>query len=70
MGTGGTTKPLSEDHKPTDEGEKNRIEAAGGTVSWKRVDGDLAVSRALGDFQYKTRPDLPAEQQKVGGGEE
>jgi hypothetical protein len=24
----------------------------------------------LGDFQYKTRPDLPAEQQKVGGGEE
>lgn len=66
MGTEGITKPLSEDHKPTDEGEKNRIEAAGGSVSWKRVDGDLAVSRALGDFQYKTRPDLPAEQQKVG----
>lgn len=72
MGTGGITKPLSEDHKPTDEGEKMRIEAAGGSVSWKRVDGDLAVSRALGDFQYKTRSDLPAEQQKVrgeGGGE-
>jgi serine/threonine protein phosphatase PrpC len=65
MGTGGGTKPLSEDHKPNDEGEKKRIEAAGGVVSWKRVDGDLAVSRALGDFQYKTRPDLPAEQQKV-----
>lgn len=65
MGTGGTTKPLSEDHKPTDEGEKKRIESAGGTVQWKRVDGDLAVSRALGDFQYKTRPDLPAEEQKV-----
>lgn len=65
MGTGGSTKPLSEDHKPTDEEELKRIEGAGGTVSWKRVDGDLAVSRALGDFQYKNRPDLPAEKQKV-----
>jgi protein phosphatase 1B len=34
-------------------------------VQWKRVDGDLAVSRALGDFQYKNRPDLPADKQKV-----
>lgn len=65
MGTNSGTKPLSEDHKPSDEGEKKRIEAAGGTVTWKRVDGDLAVSRALGDFQYKTREDLPPEQQKV-----
>ena len=65
MGTGGGTKPLSEDHKPTDEGERKRIEDAGGSVSWKRVDGDLAVSRALGDFQYKRRGDLIAEQQKV-----
>jgi serine/threonine protein phosphatase PrpC len=56
---------MSEDHKPYDEIEKKRIEAAGGSVQWKRVDGDLAVSRALGDFQYKTRNDLPAVQQKV-----
>ena len=34
-------------------------------VSMKRVDGDLAVSRSLGDFQYKERDDLPPEQQKV-----
>lgn len=65
LGTGGRTVPLSEDHKPYDEGERKRIEAAGGCVQWKRVDGDLAVSRAFGDFQYKTRADLPAEQQKV-----
>lgn len=65
MGTGGATKPLSEDHKPTDEKESKRVAAAGGSVWNKRVDGDLAVSRALGDFEFKERPDLPAEQQKV-----
>lgn len=58
-------KPLSADHKPYDEAEKKRIETAGGCVQWKRVDGDLAVSRAFGDFQYKNRPDLPARNQKV-----
>merc|ERR1712146_17189 len=53
------------DHKPQDEVERTRIEKAGGIVQVKRVDGDLAVSRAFGDFQYKTRTDLPPEQQKV-----
>lgn len=65
LGTAGQTKPLSEDHKPNDEIERKRIENAGGCVQWKRVDGDLAVSRAMGDFQYKNRPDLPAKDQKV-----
>lgn len=65
IGTGGSTVPLSEDHKPQDDIERMRIEKAGGTIQWKRVDGDLAVSRAFGDFQYKTRPDLPPEEQKV-----
>jgi serine/threonine protein phosphatase PrpC len=65
IGTGASTVPLSEDHKPQDDIERMRIEKAGGTIQWKRVDGDLAVSRAFGDFQYKTRPDLPPEEQKV-----
>ncbi|GMI23537.1 hypothetical protein TeGR_g179, partial [Tetraparma gracilis] len=59
------TVPLSFDHKPFHPEELTRIDNAGGYVSMKRVDGDLAVSRALGDFQYKDREDLPAEQQKV-----
>ena len=63
--TGGETIPLSYDHKPFHAQELQRIDKAGGYVSMKRVDGDLAVSRALGDFQYKDRPDLPAEEQKV-----
>lgn len=49
----GKNMELSFDHKPWKDEERDRIEAAGGCVSMKRVDGELAVSRALGDFQYK-----------------
>eukprot|EP01103_Thecamoeba_quadrilineata_P015538 TRINITY_DN4944_c0_g1_i1.p1 TRINITY_DN4944_c0_g1~~TRINITY_DN4944_c0_g1_i1.p1 ORF type:complete len:596 (-),score=106.06 TRINITY_DN4944_c0_g1_i1:21-1808(-) len=44
---------LSEMHKPTNENEKQRIEAAGGQIFGGRVFGSLAVSRALGDAEYK-----------------
>lgn len=63
--TGGYTVQLSFDHKPQNEEERNRIEAAGGYISMKRVDGDLAVSRGLGDFQFKASPELPPDRQKV-----
>ena len=56
---------LSSDHKPYNEGEQRRIEAAGGTVTMRRVNGDLAVSRALGDFTYKHSTHLPATHQQV-----
>lgn len=65
IGTNGTAKPLSDDHKPYGEIEKLRIEKAGGFVQWNRVDGDLAVSRALGDFSYKNRSDFEAKDQKI-----
>ncbi|XP_015431164.1 PREDICTED: probable protein phosphatase 2C T23F11.1 [Dufourea novaeangliae] len=45
--------PLSRDHKPTLEDERERIEAAGGWVAFNRVNGQLALSRALGDFMFK-----------------
>jgi serine/threonine protein phosphatase PrpC len=41
---------------------------AGGYVLMGRVCGNLAVSRALGDYDYKDRPDLPQDMQKVGAG--
>lgn len=51
------------DHKPVNEQERLRIEKAGGTVMMQRVNGSLAVSRALGDFDYKRSSDLaPIEQ--------
>lgn len=45
--------PLSYDHKPDDEEEERRVREAGGYVSGGRVEGDLAVSRGLGDFRFK-----------------
>lgn len=61
----GIVKPLSFDHKPTNEGEKNRIVNAGGFVDMGRVNGNLALSRGIGDFEFKDSKNLPAEEQAV-----
>lgn len=45
--------PLSHDHKPDNADEDRRIRLAGGFVAGGRVEGDLAVSRGLGDFRFK-----------------
>lgn len=60
-----TAKDLSVDHKPDDPGELARIEASGNYVEQGRVNGRLALSRALGDFEYKNNADLPAKKQAV-----
>jgi protein phosphatase 1G len=59
--------PLSYDHKPSHVTERERIVAAGGFVSdiggICRVNGNLSLSRAIGDLRYKTNTDLePAAQ--------
>ena len=48
---------MSHDHKPDDPGEMKRIKADGGFVEDGRVQGIIAVSRAIGDWEYKN-PDL------------
>jgi len=52
---------LSKDHKPDDYNEKDRITKAGGTVMMGRVNGNLNLSRALGDFEYKANNKLKPE---------
>ena len=44
---------MSVDHKPDDPEERKRIYNANGFVEESRVNGMLALSRALGDFEYK-----------------
>ena len=67
--------PMSTDHKPALVGfvrdvdvqqeEKDRICKAGGFVMNNRVNGDLAVSRTLGDFTYKGNQGLHPTLQSV-----
>jgi len=60
---GGSPALATQDHKPSNEIEKERIQNAGGSVMIQRVNGSLAVSRALGDFEYKNvEGRLPTEQ--------
>lgn len=60
---------LSDDHKPENPLERQRILGAGGRVvkvgPCHRVDGNLNLSRALGDFHLKANRELPPESQKV-----
>lgn len=56
---------LSVDHKPDDPEEARRIYAANGFVEESRVNGMLALSRALGDFEYKQNKLLKAKDQAV-----
>ncbi|XP_062966754.1 probable protein phosphatase 1N [Cynocephalus volans] len=55
----------TEDHRPLRPRERERIQDAGGTICRRRVEGSLAVSRALGDFAYKEAPGRPPELQLV-----
>jgi serine/threonine protein phosphatase PrpC len=59
LASGSEAIAMSNDHKPYNEVERQRIEASGGFVCGHgRVCGNLAVSRGFGDFEYKRRGDL------------
>lgn len=62
---GGEAFPMSSDHKPVNPGEQHRIERAGGYVWNRRVNGVLALSRAIGDFSFKANSVVSWEQQAV-----
>jgi protein phosphatase 1G len=60
--------PLSSDHKPDNQSEKERIERAGGQVVCGRVIKDnkkINISRAFGDHLYKSNSSLPQKEQMV-----
>jgi serine/threonine protein phosphatase PrpC len=57
----GKSVALSSDHKPDLPAEKERIEKAGGYVHNGRVNNSLALSRSLGDFEFKHFSSRPYE---------
>ncbi len=61
----GRATELSKDHKPDNEIELRRINKAGGAVVEGRVDGNLNLSRALGDLRYKTNKALKPQEQMI-----
>ncbi|CAF1117109.1 unnamed protein product [Rotaria sordida] len=65
VSTDGRILLATKDHKPSDQAERQRIQEAGGTVLIQRVNGSLAVSRALGDFEYKNNSNRRPDQQLV-----
>ncbi|WP_411023006.1 PP2C family serine/threonine-protein phosphatase, partial [Salmonella sp. s51228] len=65
LSSDGNVFELSYDHKPNNDIEMQRINKAGGYVEFNRVNGNLALSRALGDFTYKTNETILAEDQIV-----
>ena len=64
-GTPNDVVTLAYDHKPENEGERARIEKAGGHVENNRTNGNLAMSRALGDYVYKNVAGKPMDEQLV-----
>lgn len=63
---GGATEPMSYDHKPMHDGEMKRITEAGGFVNqFGRVNGNLNLSRSIGDLKYKQVPNISAAAQMI-----
>lgn len=65
MGKAGKAVEMSIDHKPESQIEIDRIEKAGSTITDGRVDGNLNLTRSLGDLKYKQRENLKAEEQAI-----
>jgi len=69
----GQAVPLSEDHKPNCPLERQRIMRAGGTIERSaygkvvqfRVNGNLNLSRSIGDLEYKKDTSLQPSEQMI-----
>jgi len=65
MGRAGKAVEMSVDHKPESPTEIERIEKSGSTITEGRVDGNLNLTRSLGDLKHKNRPHLKPEEQAI-----
>ena len=65
LGKGGKAVEMSIDHKPEGQIEIDRITKSGSTITEGRVDGNLNLTRSLGDLKYKQRTHLTPEEQAI-----
>lgn len=66
VGESGRAIPLSFDHKPNLKKERDRIYKAGSTVNIEgRIDGNLNLSRAIGDIAHKKNPNVSLQEQAI-----
>ena len=65
MGKDGQAVEMSKDHKPESQTEIDRITKSGSTITDGRVDGNLNLTRSLGDLKYKQREHLKPEEQAI-----
>ena len=65
MGIGGKAVEMSVDHKPECQIEIDRIHKSGSVITDGRVDGNLNLTRSLGDVKYKHRDHLTPEEQAI-----
>lgn len=65
LGRNGEAVEMSIDHKPDSQIEIDRITKSGSTISEGRVDGNLNLTRSLGDLKYKQRTHLKPEEQAI-----
>ncbi|CAD8094191.1 unnamed protein product [Paramecium sonneborni] len=60
-----TNYDMSVDHLPDNYEEKQRIERAGGFVSDGRINGNINISRGIGDIEYKKVNKLRSNEQMI-----
>ena len=65
LGKNGVAEEMSIDHKPDCQVEIDRITKSGSVITEGRVDGNLNLTRSLGDLKYKHRAHLTAEEQAI-----
>ncbi len=61
----GKAEDMSIDHKPELEVERKRIEKAGSSIIEGRVDGNLNLSRSIGDLKYKREKFIKPQDQAI-----
>ena len=61
----GRSHALSKDHKPENKEEIERIKKAGGFVTGGRINGNLNLSRCIGDLEFKRNPKFDQKNQMI-----